>query len=187
MRVCGVDPGLEITGYGVIDVAGNQLTLVTTGVFRTSASDLLTTRLKEMYDQVLGLLASTTPDLMVLEELYSQYKHPTTAIMMGHVRGVIVLAAAARGVPLQQYGPTHVKKAVTGHGHARKEQTQRMVQALLGLAKPPEPDDATDALAIAIAHAHTLRAPFAGVREMTFSRLGAARRRVTSPISAVGR
>lgn len=164
MRICGIDPGVEITGYGVIDVAENRCSLVTTGVLRSSASEPLPARLQAIYAGLRAVVQATHPDTLVLESLYSHYEHPTTAILMGHVRGVILLAAQEAGLPVEHYPPTHVKKAVTGRGHATKVQIQRMVQMMLNLPVPPEPDDATDALATAMAHAHTLRAPqMAGV------------------------
>lgn len=163
MRICGIDPGLEATGYGVIDVVGDRRTLVTTGVWRSAPADELPRRLQGIYGNVCALLEEQHPDCAVLEALYSHYDHPTTAILMGHVRGVILLAASERRVPVASYPATHVKKAVTGRGHATKPQVQRMVQMLLNLSEMPRPDDATDALGIALAHAHTLRAPQLGV------------------------
>lgn len=159
MRICGVDPGLQCTGYGVLEVEGPRMRLVTTGVFRSSPEDALATRIQAIHDGMADLLRMTRPDCVALEALYSHYAHPATAILMGHVRGVILLAAAAGGVPVSEYSATHVKKAVSGRGHAGKSQVQRMMQMLLDLPTPPEPDDATDALAIAMAHAHALRAP----------------------------
>ena len=161
MRICGIDPGLAATGYGVIDIVGTRTILVTTGAIQSVATDPLATRLKAIHSGIADLLRAAQPELVVLEELYSHYEHPTTAILMGHVRGVIMLAASAQGFRVEQYPPTHIKKAVTGHGHASKEQVQRMVQVLLGLPTALESEDATDALAVAMTHAHTLRAPAA--------------------------
>ncbi len=159
MRICGIDPGLEITGYGVIEASGGRQTLVTVGVLRASPKMPLAARLQAVYQGMRALLERTRPDCVVLEDLYSHYAHPTTAILMGHVRGVILLAVGEAGLSVAHYPPTHIKKAVTGRGHATKLQVQRMVQMLLNLPAPPEPDDATDALAIAMTHAHTVRAP----------------------------
>lgn len=108
---------------------------------------------------MIQVLQTTRPELAVFEALYSHYSHPETAILMGHVRGVLLLAAGTLGMSVAEYSPTHIKKAVTGRGHATKEQIQRMVEMFLNLPTPPEPNDATDALAAAMAHAHTLRAP----------------------------
>ncbi|MBI4313420.1 MAG: crossover junction endodeoxyribonuclease RuvC [Candidatus Omnitrophica bacterium] len=157
MRICGVDPGLEATGYGVIDVAGNHLTLVAAGSVRSSAQESLTLRLGSIYEKIIRLLEQHKPDLIVLEELYSHYKHPTTAILMGHARGAVLLAAAHRRLKMKHYSATHIKKAVTGRGHATKDQIQRMIQALLNVSTAGAAYDTTDALAAAIAHAHTLR------------------------------
>ncbi len=159
MRICGIDPGLEVTGYGVVEAAGGRQTLVTVGVLRASPKMPLAERLRTISRGMQAVLERTQPDCVVLEDLYSHYAHPATAILMGHVRGVILLAAAEAGLSVAHYPPTHIKKAVTGRGHATKLQIQRMVQMLLNLPTPPEPDDATDALAIAMTHAHTLRAP----------------------------
>lgn len=157
MRVCGVDPGLEATGYGLIDVAGNRLTLVKTGLVCSSPRQNLPDRLNVIYEGICQLLEQYRPEIMVLEQLYSHYKHPTTSILMGHARGAILLAAAHRQISVEHYAATHVKKAVTGRGHASKDQIQRMVQALLGDPALQGEYDTTDALAVAIAHAHTLR------------------------------
>ena len=164
MRICGIDPGLETTGYGVIEAGAGRQTLVAVGVLRASPTLPLPARLRTIYQGMRTLLEKTQPDCVVLEDLYSHYAHPTTAILMGHVRGVILLAAGEAGISVAHYPPTHIKKAVTGRGHATKSQIQRMVQMLLNLPTPPEPDDAADALAIAMTHAHTLRTPFAVAR-----------------------
>lgn len=161
MKICGIDPGLEATGYGLIETTGGQLALVTAGVVRSPTAVPLEARLAAISDGIQALLAAQQPDCLVLEALYSHYDHPMTAILMGHARGVVLLAAAGLGLPVEGYPATHVKKAVTGRGHATKEQMGRMVQVLLNLPQPPSPEDAADALAIAITHAHTLRAPIA--------------------------
>ncbi|MBI4227626.1 MAG: crossover junction endodeoxyribonuclease RuvC [Candidatus Omnitrophica bacterium] len=159
MRICGVDPGLQRTGYGVVEVDGSRMALVNAGVVRSLSSAALAERLRTIHAGMIHVLQTSRPDLAVFEALYSHYTHPETAILMGHVRGVLLLAAGALGIPVAEYSATHIKKAVTGRGHATKPQIQRMVQMLLNLPAPPEPDDATDALAGAIAYAHTLRAP----------------------------
>ena len=158
-RILGVDPGLETTGYGLIAVEQRRHTAMASGTIVTAAREPLGQRIAHLHAQFTQLLDRLNPQLVVLEELYTHYAHPTTAVLMGHARGVIALAVAQRGVPLVCYLPTHVKKAVTGHGHATKEQVQRMVTALLSLAQPPEPDDVSDALALALTHAHALDHP----------------------------
>lgn len=159
MRICGVDPGLQRTGYGVVEIDGSRRTLVTAGVIRSQDSAPLAERLRTIHTGMIQVLQTTRPEIAVFEALYSHYTHPETAILMGHVRGVLLLAAGALGIPTAEYSATHIKKAVTGRGHAPKPQIQRMVQMLLNLPAPPEPMDATDALAGAIAYGHTLRAP----------------------------
>ena len=158
-RILGVDPGLETTGFGMIEIAGRRATHLASGTIVTSAHEALAVRLTALYAQFAQRLESSRPDVVVLEELYAHYQHPTTAILMGHARGVIALAVAQRRIPLACYLPTRVKKAVTGHGHATKTQVQRMVTALLALARAPEPDDVSDALALALTHARTLGEP----------------------------
>lgn len=155
-RILGVDPGLETTGFGLITVEGRRAVHVTSGIIETRPADPLPVRLVALYRQVVQLLARTQPDHVVLEELYAHYRHPTTAILMGHARGTICLAVAQQQLPLICYLPTRVKKAVTGHGHATKSQVQGMVTSLLGLSSRPEPDDVSDALALALTYAQYL-------------------------------
>ena len=154
MRVLGVDPGLETTGYALVDTAGGQMRIVEAGVVRSTAREVLPRRLAALHDGIAEVLEQHHPDALVLEELYAHYGHPTTAILMGHARGVICLAAEHAKVPVIGYLPTRIKKAITGHGHATKLQMQRMVQRLLSLRAVPEPPDVADALALALAHIH---------------------------------
>ena len=163
MRIAGIDPGLEITGYGIVDVEGPRMRVVTAGALRSSVGRPLAARLQALHDGIAALCRTAHPETIALEALYSHYAHPTTAILMGHVRGVILLAAAEAGIAVESYPATHIKKAVTGRGHATKAQMQRMVQMLLQLPALPEPADVADALAMAITHAHALRAPRPGV------------------------
>lgn len=156
MRFLGIDPGLERTGYGVIDVAapGVPPRLVEAGVIRTRRDDDLADRLLEIRVGLAAVLAEFRPDAAAVEALYAHYKHPRTAILMGHARGVVFLAAAEAGVPVAGYNATKVKKSLTGSGHASKMQMQRAIQSAFGLAEPPEPADVADALAVALCHAH---------------------------------
>ena len=158
-RILGMDPGLETTGFGLVTVTDGRPAHVRSGVVTTRAQEPLPERLVALHTQLAALLDATAPHTLVLESLYSHYQHPITAILMGHARGVICLAAAQRQIPVVCYLPTHVKKAVTGHGHATKAQVQGMVTAMLGLSHRPEPHDVSDALALALAHAQTLREP----------------------------
>jgi len=154
MRILGIDPGLGITGYGLIDTGGNNIKLVEAGIIRSSAKDKMEKRLANIYKKIIDLIKDTAPEAVVLEELYSHYKHPKTSILMGHARGAICLAVEHQDVLLINYPTTKIKKAITGHGRASKEQMQRTVTSLLGLKNSPEPVDVTDALALAITHAN---------------------------------
>lgn len=159
MRILGIDPGLNRTGYGVIEAAGDgKMTLLEAGVIRTSTEDGISKRLTAIYNSLSDVIEELDPSVMVLEKIYSHYKHPTTAILMGHARGVICLAAGAADIKLVNYAPTRIKKAVTGNGRAGKHQVQNMVQSVLRLNTAPEPFDITDALAMAISYVFIERA-----------------------------
>lgn len=151
-RILGVDPGLEITGYGVIDVAGGGLDLVEAGVVRTRTRGSLTLRVQEVYDGVRDVISSLKPQVLALEELYSHYGHPKTAILMGHARGVICLAGAQAGIRVVHYPATQIKRILTGNGRAPKMQMQLSIQRELQLRTIPEPPDVADALAVALCH-----------------------------------
>ena len=148
----GVDPGLTITGYGVLEYAGEDIRVKEAGCIRTGIKHSMTNRLAEIYDGLNEVIHEFCPDFMVIEDLYSHYRHPKTAIIMGHARGAVFLSAAAAGIPVKSYGATMVKKALTGNGRASKIQVQRMIKNRLGLAKIPEPPDVADALAVALCH-----------------------------------
>ena len=152
MRVLGIDPGLRLTGYGVIDATPDlrRPTLVDGGVIRLDAKTPVADRLVELETALDEILAEHRPDVCAVEQLYSHYAHPRTAILMGHARGVILLAARRRGVRVEQYAANRVKQSLTGHGHADKAQMQRAVQSLWNLPELPEPPDVADALAIAL-------------------------------------
>ena len=150
MRILGIDPGLKITGYGVIDYRPVRPVLVDGGVLRLQAKTPLADRLVELETELEALLDEHKPDVVAVELLYAHYAHPRTAILMGHARGVILLAARRRGLRLEQFAANRIKQSVTGHGHASKVQMQRAIQSLWGLPAPPEPPDVADALAIAL-------------------------------------
>ncbi len=156
MRVLGIDPGLQVTGYGLVQTRGAKCRVVEAGVVRSDESQPLEQRLRKIHRSVRDIVRELEPDTIVVEQLYSHYRHPTTAILMGHARGVMFLAAADGGVPVVSYSATRIKKALTGNGRASKEQVQRMVQRALRLGEPPEPVDVSDALAVALCHANTL-------------------------------
>lgn len=152
MRVLGIDPGLNITGYGVIDETGGRIRLVEAGVVRTDAKASMASRLGEIGKEMAEIIDQFQPDAMAIEELYSHYAHPRTAIIMGHARGIILLRAAEAGIPVRSYAATRIKKSLTGNGRASKSQVQLMIKSTLGLTEVPEPADAADALATALCH-----------------------------------
>src|SRR3990167_2011672 len=123
MRILGIDPGLGTTGYGIIEDKGFKL--IEAGVIRTRANTPIQSRLKKIFDAVDEIIDEHKPDVLVLEKIYSHYKHPTTAILMGHARAVVCLACGMHGVRLVNYPSTRIKKVVTGNGHASKAQMQR--------------------------------------------------------------
>lgn len=157
MIILGVDPGLRITGYGVIEEAGGRVKLIEAGVITTRAGASISERLLSIHEGLNELLSERKPEVIALEKLYSDYRHPTTAILMGHARGVICLSAGLFKTPLVNIPSTRVKKSVISHGHASKDQVARAVQGILGLKQPPKPHDVTDALAVAISYAFTHR------------------------------
>jgi crossover junction endodeoxyribonuclease RuvC len=162
-RILGIDPGLRTTGYGVIEFGSARVRLVEAGVVTPKLTGTLEERLRELHDGMCAVVASTRPDVMVIEELYATYKNPLTAIMMGHARGVLCLAGAQHGVPVHTLAHSLVKRALIGSGAARKDQVNMMVTQLLGLRKRPHPNDVSDALALALAfyHRHDRRERYA--------------------------
>jgi crossover junction endodeoxyribonuclease RuvC len=153
-RILGVDPGLRTTGYGVIECNGDRCRLIEGGVLQPRADLPLERRLAQLHAAMVEVVVSTRPDCMVVEELWTSYKNPATAVLMGHARGVIALAAGANGVPVEHLGHSLVKRVLAGSGAARKSQVSGMVVQLLALAAAPQPADVSDALAIAIAYAN---------------------------------
>jgi len=154
MRILGIDPGLDTTGYGIIETEGRNLKLIEAGAITTSQDAGISERLFRIYDSLLVIIRKNNPQVLILEKLYSHYKHPTTAILMGHARGVICLASSATNIELVSYPAKTAKKAVTGNGNASKEQVQRMVATILGLQKIDGTLDVSDALALAISHVY---------------------------------
>ncbi|QIA26827.1 crossover junction endodeoxyribonuclease RuvC [Thermaerobacter sp. PB12/4term] len=161
MQVLGIDPGTATMGFGVVAVAGTTLVPVTYGVIRTPASQPPAQRLAAIYRDLQELLRRYQPQAMAVERLFLQ-KNRSSALHVGQARGVALLAAAQAGLPVHEYAPHEVKQAVVGYGRASKVQVQRMVQALLGLARPPVPDDAADALAVAVCCLHAQTSAWAG-------------------------
>jgi crossover junction endodeoxyribonuclease RuvC len=152
-RIVGFDPGLNITGYGIVECHGATVRLVEAGTVR-SRGETLETRLASIHAGVREVLETFTPSAMAIEQVFSHAKFPKAAILLGHARGVICLAGAQSGLDVHHYLPNRVKGTLTGSGHAGKEQVQAAVQRELGLATKPEPADAADALAVALADWH---------------------------------
>lgn len=162
MIVLGIDPGTARTGYGLVERTGSHLRALDYGCLETPAGWPLAQRLQLIEAGLDGLIDDHRPALVAVERLYFN-KNVRTASAVGEARGVVLLVAARHGLAIHEYGPHEVKQAVTGHGRADKGQVQRMVQALLGLTALPRPDDAADALAVAICVAHAFRLETAGV------------------------
>jgi crossover junction endodeoxyribonuclease RuvC len=156
MRVIGVDPGTAITGWGVVEGEDNHLSLVATGVITTSAGIPLPKRLQMIYQGLTLLIEQWQPEASAVEELFFS-KNAKTALAVGQGRGVALLALANANLSIAEYKPLEVKQAITGYGGADKWQMQQMVKLLLSLDEIPRPDDAADALAVAICHLHSAR------------------------------
>jgi len=158
-RILGIDPGLNITGYGVLQRGVGAPRLCEAGVIRSRNRDSLAARVGEIHRGLCDVIESLRPTVMALEELYSHYDRPKTAILMAHARGVICLAAVEAGIPVVHYAATQIKKLLTGSGRAPKGQMQRAIQRELGLPALPEPPDVADALAVALCHYHLQHRP----------------------------
>lgn len=154
MRIIGIDPGIAIVGYGVIDQKGSRLQPVQYGSVQTDAKSQTPTRLKQIYDAVRTLIERYQPEQMGVEKLFFN-RNVTTAFTVGQARGVIILAAEEAGLPVFEYTPLQVKQSVVGYGKAEKKQVQEMVKMLLHLKEIPKPDDVADALGVAMTHAHS--------------------------------
>lgn len=159
MRILGLDPALRTTGYGAIERHNGSVRLIEAGVVTPRRDRGLELRLRELHDAIAEVIAQTQPELIVIEELYTSYKNPTTAILMGHARGVLCLAGAQAGVAIRTLGHAHVKRALVGSGSARKDQVNAMVTRLLRLRTAPKPNDVSDALALALAYANMIERP----------------------------
>ena len=152
MRILGVDPGLAITGYGLVEIKEGQPLLLEAGVVKTRRGDAVETRLATLYEGLKEIMEEHRPDTVVIEEVYFEWGRPGAGIKIGHARGVLFLAAAKSGLPVISYAATRIKKALTGNGRASKEQVQRMTMARLRLENLPGPKDVSDALAAALCH-----------------------------------
>jgi crossover junction endodeoxyribonuclease RuvC len=158
MIILGIDPGLRLTGYGVIDYDPVKPRLIDGGVIRLAEKTSLASRLLELETELTSLFEEHHPDVCSVEQLYAHYAHPRTAILMGHARGVVLLVAQKHGVRIEQFAANRIKQSVAGHGHAGKHQMQRAIQQIWNLKDPPEPPDVADALAIALCCGHAISA-----------------------------
>ncbi len=156
-RILGIDPGLNTTGYGVVERSANGPKLIEAGVIRGGKGEM-PVRLQRLHDGLTDVLTTLKPTCVAMEELYSHYERPRTAILMGHARGVLCLASGQHGAPVISYAATQVKRMLTGSGRAAKSQMQDAICREFNLKEPPEPNDVADALAIALCHYYQSRA-----------------------------
>jgi crossover junction endodeoxyribonuclease RuvC len=152
VKVLGVDPGTAVTGFGVIEVAGSGYSLIECGVIRTSAAEALHVRLREIHDGIAELIERHKPDALAVEDVFYS-RNVRTTVVLGHARGVVLLAGAHAGLDVAEYPPAVIKKAVAGNGAASKHQIQFMLAQLLRLRTPPQPADAADGIAVALTYA----------------------------------
>ncbi len=161
-RILGVDPGLQVTGYAVLEVGPRGPLVCEAGIIRSTEARTpadMALRVQNVYNGIVEVIDQFRPTMAAVEQLYAHYEHPRTAILMAHARGVVFLAAAQRGLPVVSYNATRIKKTVTGNGRATKDQVQRTIQRELGLARLPEPSDVADALAAALCHYYVQKMP----------------------------
>ena len=153
MKIFGIDPGSDRTGYGCVETDGSRHRIVTCGAIRASGGASFSDKLLAIHTELAALLRDHRPDAVAIENLFHS-ANVRSALKLGHARGVAMLAAAEAGLPIAEYTPAEIKRAVVGYGRAEKAQVQQMVKLILGLATAPTPHDAADALAVAICHAH---------------------------------
>jgi crossover junction endodeoxyribonuclease RuvC len=161
-RILGIDPGLQVTGYGVIEAGPRGPLVREAGVVKSSEGRTpadMAARLVSLYNGIVEVLEEFRPGVVAVEQLFAHYAHPRTAILMAHARAVLMLAAGQRGLPVLSYNATLIKKTITGSGRAAKDQVQRTIQRELGLARLPEPADVADALAVALCHYYVQKQP----------------------------
>ena len=149
-RVLGIDPGLNITGYGAVAFGAAAPAIIEAGTITTDPKADLAERVAQIHAELTALLAELMPDIVAIENLYAHYKHPRTSILMAHARGIVLLAAQQAGRAVRNLQATRIKKSLTGNGHASKRQMQLAIQSEFNLPAPPEPADVADALAIAL-------------------------------------
>ncbi len=156
MRILGIDPGLAIVGYGVVDKEGNAYKTIYYDAITTHAHTPIENRIKIIYDEMNLIIEKYKPDVLSIEELFFN-NNAKTALAVGQARGVVLLSAVEHNIPIYEYTPLQVKQALTGYGRASKMQIQQMMKSMLGLNEIPKPDDVADALAIAICHGNSVR------------------------------
>ncbi len=162
MRILGIDPGLQVCGYAVVETLSERENLVEAGVFRSDSNAAIEIRLNRIAEDTSSLLEKFRPDVVAVEELYSHYGHPKTAILMGHARGVILQRCAEAAVTVRSFSATRIKKSLTGNGRASKEQVQRTIQGILSMPHTPEPNDVADAIAVALCCANSMHSAAMG-------------------------
>jgi len=160
MRILGIDPGLQVCGYACLETGEDKETLIEAGVIRTAGGSAIEQKLNRIAEDIQSLLESFKPDVVAVEELYSHYAHPKTAILMGHARGVILQKCAQAAIEVRSFSATRIKKSITGNGRASKEQVQRTIQTILSLPQIPEPNDVADAIAAALCCANSINSIF---------------------------
>jgi len=156
MRILGIDPGLQVCGYACLETGGDKEALIEAGVIRTASGLAIEQKLNRISEDTQSLLESFKPDVVAVEELYSHYAHPRTAILMGHARGVILQRCAQAAIEVRSFSATRIKKSITGNGRASKEQVQKTIQTILSLPQIPEPNDVADAIAAALCCANSM-------------------------------
>lgn len=158
MRLLGIDPGLRLTGYGCVDLLPTRAEpkLIEAGVFRLQPKTSMAHRLGQLHVDLAQVLDELKPDVLVVEKLFTHYKHVRTGLLMAHARGVVLLAGQQRGLQIEELAVTEIKRAITGNGHAGKQEVQRAVMMQCGLNEPPDPPDVADAIAIALCAARRL-------------------------------
>ena len=156
MRILGIDPGLQVCGYACLEMDADKEKLIEAGVIRTDNRQAIEVKLNRIAEDTHSLLENFKPDIVAVEELYSHYAHPKTAILMGHARGVILQTCAQASIEVRSFSATRIKKSITGNGRASKEQVQKTIQTILSLPQIPEPNDVADAIAAAMCCANSI-------------------------------
>ena len=165
MRILGIDPGLQVCGYACLETDIDNQRLIEAGVIRTDSDSAIEAKLNQIASDIESLLKKFRPEIVAVEELYSHYTHPRTAILMGHARGVILQRCAQAAIEVRSFSATRVKKSMTGNGRASKEQVQKTIQTILSLPQIPEPNDVADAIAAALCCANELQLNYARMNE----------------------